>query len=158
MSYAGATGEVNAVLLAAEDVRALTFRSGTRARFTAPGSLTAGRFGLFHWDMPARSGGASPHFHRTFSESFYVLGGKIRLYNGASWVDATAGDFLYVPEGGIHAFRNDGEDASSMLILFAPGAPRERYFEELAEIGISGRQLSPEEWTDLYARHDQYMV
>ena len=45
-----------------------------------------------------------------------------------------------------------------MLILFAPGAPRERYFEELAEIAASGRELSQEEWTDLYARHDQYMV
>jgi hypothetical protein len=45
-----------------------------------------------------------------------------------------------------------------MLILFAPGAPRERYFEELAEIGASGRRLSDEEWTELYARHDQYMV
>ena len=45
-----------------------------------------------------------------------------------------------------------------MLLLFAPGAPRERYFEELAEIAWSGRQLSGGEWTELYARHDQYMV
>ena len=45
-----------------------------------------------------------------------------------------------------------------MLILFAPGAPRERYFEELAEIGASGRELTPEEWADVYARHDQTMV
>ncbi|WP_433257758.1 hypothetical protein ACQPYK_21440 [Streptosporangium sp. CA-135522] len=28
-----------------------------------------------------------------------------------------------------------------MLVLFAPGAPREAYFEELAEIVASGRQL-----------------
>jgi len=47
---------------------------------------------------------------------------------------------------------------ASLLILFAPGPPRERYFEELAEIGRTGRQLSPEEWTDLYARYDQFMV
>ena len=45
-----------------------------------------------------------------------------------------------------------------MLILFAPGAPRERYFEELAEIARSGRQLDRGEWTELYARHDQFMV
>ena len=43
-----------------------------------------------------------------------------------------------------------------MLILFAPGAPRETYFRELAEIAATGRTLSEEEWTDLYARHDQY--
>jgi hypothetical protein len=45
-----------------------------------------------------------------------------------------------------------------MLILFAPGPPREAYFTELAEINASGRTLSEDEWTELYARHDQYMV
>jgi hypothetical protein len=45
-----------------------------------------------------------------------------------------------------------------MLILFAPGIARERFFTEMAEIGDSGRALSPEEWTDFYARHDQFMV
>jgi hypothetical protein len=62
-----------------------------------------------------------------------------------------------VPPGGIHAFSNP-EGPASMLILFAPGAPREAYFEELAEIATSGRPLSQEEWTDLYRRHDQYMT
>jgi hypothetical protein len=74
------------------------------------------------------------------------------------WVEATAGDFIYVPQGGIHAFSNDSDATASMLILFAPGAPREAYFEELAEIANAGRTLTPEEWTELYARHDQYMV
>ena len=45
-----------------------------------------------------------------------------------------------------------------MLILFAPGAPREKYFIDLAEIATSGRQMSPEEYTAFLAGHDQYMV
>jgi hypothetical protein len=45
-----------------------------------------------------------------------------------------------------------------MLILFAPGAARERYFIEVDEIARSGRQLTDAEWTELWARHDQYMV
>ena len=42
-----------------------------------------------------------------------------------------------------------------MLILFAPGIARERYFEELAQIWTSGRRPTPEEMAALYARHDQ---
>lgn len=95
---------------------------------------------------------------RTFAESFFVLSGTVRLYNGEEWMDAAAGDFLYVPEAGVHGFRNDTDHAASMLILFAPGPPRERYFEDLAEISAAGRGLSDEEWTELYARHDQYMA
>ena len=45
-----------------------------------------------------------------------------------------------------------------MLILFAPGAPRETYFAELAEIARGDRRLTDEEWAQVYARHDQYMV
>ncbi len=156
MSYRG-HGDVSAIHCPNDGVDTLSLRS-TTARFIAPGALTGGRFGLFRWDMPARAGGASPHFHRTFSESFYVLSGTVQLYDGATWAAAKAGDFLYVPEGGVHGFRNDADEAASMLILFAPGPPRERYFEELASIFASGRELSDQEWTELFARHDQYMV
>ena len=45
-----------------------------------------------------------------------------------------------------------------MLMLFASGAPREKYFAELARIGESGRSLTEQEWAELYARHDQVMV
>ena len=158
MSYTGDGGEVSAVLVGTDDSPRVVMRSGTVGRFIAPGWRTDGRFGLFRWEMPAKSGGAGPHFHRTFSESFYVLSGSVVLYDGRSWTDATAGDFLYLPEGGVHGFRNESDAPASMLILFAPGAPRERYFEELAEIGAAGRELSQEEWAEVYARHDQMMV
>jgi quercetin dioxygenase-like cupin family protein len=127
------------------------------SRFVAPGSVTNGQYGLFEYDVEPRKG-PRPHFHRTFSEAFYVLDGTVGLYDGSGWVDAVVGDFLYVPEGGIHAFRNDGDAVAKMLILFAPGIARERFFTEIAEIHASGRSLSPEEWTEFHARHDQYMV
>ena len=127
-------------------------------RFVAPGSDTEGRLGLFRWDMAPSAGGPAAHFHKTFSESFYVLAGTVRLYDGEHWVEARAGDFLHVPDGVVHAFANDADEPASMLILFAPGAPRERYFEELAELARTGGRLSPEDMTELYARHDQYMV
>ncbi|HEX2047551.1 MAG TPA: cupin domain-containing protein [Acidimicrobiales bacterium] len=108
--------------------------------------------------MAPRAGGPAAHFHKTFSESFYVLASRVRLYDGEGWVEARADDFLHVPEGAVHAFANESGEPASMLILFPPGAPRERYFEELAEPARTGRRPSPEEMTELYARHDQYMV
>jgi len=156
MSYPGDTGEVSGRLMRAGDVEQLDRAGGTRTRFVAPGSFTRGQYGLFEWHMPAHAGGASPHFHKTFSESFYILSGTVQLYDGQSWADARTGDFLYVPAGGIHAFRNDSAQAASMLILFAPGAPREDYFRETAALAAAGRELTYDEWTELYARHDQF--
>jgi mannose-6-phosphate isomerase-like protein (cupin superfamily) len=90
------------------------------------------------------------------SESFFVLSGTVRIFDGRTWADCRSGDFVHVPPGGVHGFRNESGAAADMLILFAPGAPREGYFEELAEISASGRQLDDAEWVELYARHDQY--
>ena len=126
--------------------------------YLATGATTSGDFGLYRWEMTGPPTGPAPHFHRSITESFYVLSGTIRLYDGYDWTDATAGDYHFVPPGGIHAFRNESGEPASMLLLFTPGAPREAYFEGLAEIAASGRQPSQEEMTEFYRQHDQFMV
>ncbi len=156
--YTAAAGESSAVLRSGAEPPDLRIRADTAVHHLAIGAATDGAFGLYRWEMLGPPTGPAAHFHRTFSESFYVLSGTVGLFDGTRWTDAAPGDFLYVPPGGVHAFRNESGAPASMLLLFAPGAPREEYFAELAEIAASGRQLSEPEWTELYARHDQYMV
>ena len=156
--YLGNKGEISATYRAADQEPDLTIGSSSVLRYLATGGSTHGHFGLYRWDFGPRPAGPRAHFHRTMSESFFILSGKVQLFNGERWIAATEGDFLYVPEGGVHAFHNDSGDPASMLILFAPGAPREAYFEELAEIAASGRQLTDEEWIELGSRHDNYFI
>ncbi|GIH10375.1 hypothetical protein Rhe02_84420 [Rhizocola hellebori] len=155
MTYLGDSGETSAVLRQNISLLDMNPATGTKATFVAPGSVTRGEYGLFRWDMPANSGGAGSHFHRGFSESFYVISGQVSLFNGDKWLEVSEGGFLYVPPGGIHGFSNSADLPASMLIMFAPGIAREKYFEELAEIRATGRTLTEEEWADLFARHDQ---
>ncbi|MGH3763308.1 cupin domain-containing protein [Actinophytocola sp.] len=157
MTYVGDSGEISATYRPIAEVETLVRPTVTNA-FLATGSVTNGQFGLFQYSMAAHAGGPSAHYHKTFSESFYIVDGAVWLFNGDTWIEATAGDFLYVPEGGIHAFGNESDEPASMLILFAPAPPREKYFRELAELIDSGRELSPEEYAEFLARHDQYMV
>jgi mannose-6-phosphate isomerase-like protein (cupin superfamily) len=157
-SPGGQRAEASATLVEAQGPE--TVRTGPTSLVTliAPGSLTAERYGLFRYDLGPGGGGPAPHIHTGFSESFYVLSGRVTVFDGKEWVESGPGDFHYVPEYGVHGFRNDSDEPTSFLILFAPGTPREEFFKEIAEVMASGRQLSAEEWTDLYQRHDQYMV
>ena len=133
--------------------------AGTSAlRMVAPGSETAGRFGLVEYRLAPHSPGAAPHYHQTFSESFYVLTGQLTVYANGRWQPYRPGDFALVHERGVHGFRNDGDEPTSFLILFAPGIARERFFAEIVELRRGGRQPTPEEMTAFYARHDQVMV
>ena len=124
----------------------------------ATSEATGGRYSLYRIDLAAGSRGAEPHLHTRFAESFTVLRGEVALFDGARWVTAVEGDHLFVPERGVHGFRNDSDAPAAMLMMSTPGAPREDYFAELAEVFSSGRTLTPQEWTALYARHDQVMV
>jgi quercetin dioxygenase-like cupin family protein len=153
--YDGEPGLANAAFRPATQAAELTYPSGGTAHYLATGASTNGQFGLYRWEMAAPPSGPQPHFHRTISESFYVLSGTIRLFDGKQWIDGVPGDFLFVPEGGIHAFRNESGEPASMLILFAPGAPREDYFETPAKLA-GGLVLSDEGKAAFYLRHDTY--
>ena len=155
--FLGGTGEISATARPAVAAPELILPT-TNVHYLATGATTGGDFGLYRWEMTGPPSGPAPHFHRSITESFYVLSGTVRLYDGAEWTDATAGDYHFVPPGGIHAFRNDSGEPASMLLLFTPGAPREAYFEGLAELAASGRQPTPEEVTEFYRQHDQFMV
>lgn len=151
--YDGEGGEVSARLRRGTEAPDLVL-GNTGVHYLATGGSTEGAFGLYRWDMNGDRGGAAPHFHRSFSESFYVLSGTVSVYDGDAWVDAAAGDYAYVPPGGIHGFANHSDAPASMLILFSPGAPREQYFEALPTLGT----MNDEERSAFFRHHDNLYV
>lgn len=157
--YHGDTGEASAVLRPATTAPDVAEKPDTAIHYLATGAGTDGEFGLYRWESDGSTvAGPAPHFHRTISESFFILSGTMRLYDGRRWRDATAGDFLYVPKGGVHGFRNESGSPASMLLLFTPGAPREEYFETLAGLGTGRLTLTDEERAEFYLRHDNHWV
>ena len=135
--------------------RRTTTRSASSSTTTWPTSRhTDGDYGLYRVEIAPNGGGPGPHFHRAMSEAFFVLSGTVKLYDGTDWIDGHPNDFLYVPPGGIHGFRNEADEPTSILMLFAPGAPREAYFEGLAQLG----DLTDEERAEWFIKNDNFFV
>ena len=156
--YLGEGGEVTAIFRPSStppDIPAGTATAtGNRTHYLATGAGTGGEFGLYKVEMEPRSPGPSTHFHRSISESFYVLSGEVQIFDGERWTAGREGDFLYVPVGGLHAFKNTSDEPLSMLMLFSPGAPREEYFERVAEMAQRGGK----EFEDFLVKHDSFFV
>jgi mannose-6-phosphate isomerase-like protein (cupin superfamily) len=148
--YLGKGGEVSATYRSVDRAPELTSASGNTTHYLATGKSTHGLFGLYRLNMSPEPGGPGPHFHRTITESFFILSGTVKIYDGGHWIDARPGDFAHVPEGGIHGFRNESGQPASMLIHFAPGAPREGYFEGIRDLP----GMTEEEKAEFYLRHD----
>jgi quercetin dioxygenase-like cupin family protein len=115
---------------------------------------TGGDYGLYRVELAPKAGGPGPHYHRAMSEAFFVLSGAMELYDGREWVQGDQGDFLFVPPGGVHGFRNVADDPASILMLFAPGAPREHYFEGLAQL----HELTDDERREWFIANDNFFV
>jgi len=129
-------------------------RTGTRVHYLATGQATGGKFGLYRWEMGPAESGPDPHFHRTLTESFYVLEGSVAIFDGEHWIDTEPGDWIHVPEGGVHGFKNRSGSPAAMLIHFSPGAPREEYFERVGDM----RDRSEQERRAFFEKHDNHWV
>ncbi|MCP2256815.1 Mannose-6-phosphate isomerase, cupin superfamily [Streptoalloteichus tenebrarius] len=152
--YHGDEGEISAVFRPSDTPSDLTTPTGGRTDYLATKSSTNGDFGLYHVHMTAEAQGTSPHFHKAMSESFYILNGSLRVFDGERWFDANQGDFLYVPPGGLHSFGNESGEPVDFLMLFAPGAAREGYFEGIAHLA----SMTDEERAAFFVHHDSYFV
>jgi quercetin dioxygenase-like cupin family protein len=151
--YHGDSGEVTATLRPGDSPP--DYRSaGVDYHYLATQQSTEGDCGLYRVDLAPNAGGPGPHFHKTMAESFYVLSGRMRLYDGRSWVDGATGDYLYVPPGGIHGFRNEADEPASILMLFTPGAPRQAYFEGFPALAA----MTDDERRQFFVDHDNFFV
>ncbi len=155
--YDGDSGEISATVRVDDAAPEITYPNGNRVRYLATGATTQGLFGLYRWEFSGARSGPDAHFHRTMAESFYVLSGEVTIFDGQTWGLRRPGDWVHVPPGGIHGFRNESGAPASMLLHFAPGAPREGYFEGLARIA-AGEQPSPEEYAAFMEFHDNIWV
>jgi quercetin dioxygenase-like cupin family protein len=154
-TYHGETGEASAWIRPSATTPEIEYANGGSCEYLLTGPRSAGKLGVYRWSFGEKESGPDAHFHKSIAELFYVLEGEVRLYDGRGWQEAGAGDFLYVPEGGLHGFR--GGNHARMLLMFTPGAPREHYFETLASLGRGGT-MSPEERVEFMLRHDTYWV
>ncbi|MBO3743157.1 cupin domain-containing protein [Actinoplanes flavus] len=152
--YHGESGEKSAWHRPAGSKAELVYPNGTRVHYLATGASTGGLFGLYRWECGPEVTGPDPHFHRSISESFYILSGVMGIYNGERWIEAEPGDWVHVPIGGVHGFKNRSGAPVSMLLHFSPGAPREGYFEGLAHLD----EMSDDEKAAFYVEHDNIWI
>ena len=65
-------------------------------------------------------GGPPPHIHLNEDETFYVLEGTPTFRLGDERIVAGPGDFVNIPTGALHCFRNFSDAPMRMILTFTP--------------------------------------
>jgi mannose-6-phosphate isomerase-like protein (cupin superfamily) len=111
----------------------LRFEDGAdRGRVVVSGEETGGRYALMEWTVaPAATGGEppsyGPHTHQECEETFLIRSGTLEFLLGDQVTSLGPGDFVRVPAGVRHGYRNTSGQAVNMLVSFHP-AGLERLF------------------------------
>jgi mannose-6-phosphate isomerase-like protein (cupin superfamily) len=104
---------------------------GDRYIFLVTGAQSDGAYFIMEAIVPP-GGGPPAHIHHREQESFYVLEGTLDVRMGEEVVQASAGDFVHIPKGVVHSFRNTGDGLARQLVICSPSG-LERFFEETLE-------------------------
>lgn len=110
---------------------------GTLFTYLVTGAESAGSYFTLIVDVGPEAG-PPPHIHHLEEEQFYILEGQLTYWVGDQTFQANTGDFIHIPRGMVHSFRNG---PSRLLATFSP-AGIDGFFREVGE-SVKDRLESP---------------
>lgn len=106
-----------------------------RARIVISGEATNGVYSIMEWrvaTMPAQSESEvdyGVHLHRECEETFLIKTGSLRFLIGDQIVVLNEGDFVRVPKGVRHGYRNVSDAPVDMIVSFLPAGLEQLFFK-----------------------------
>ncbi len=132
MMSSGETGDKQGAVGVYPDGGRSIWLLGMLATFKAVSEETGGEYSLYELTVPPQLG-ALPHIHYAQTEAFYVLDGEVEFLKGEHTVRAGVGEFVFIPRGVVHSFKNVGQEPARFLGIDTPGGLAEKLLTGLGE-------------------------
>ena len=122
----------------------MTIPLGSHSALTylAVGADTGGAYALLHY-VAGPGTGSGFHTHQREDEAFYILSGTLQVALGEQTIIASPGQYLHIPRGQRHAFRNATTEPMTALVLLSP-AGLEQFFVDLAALSATSPNGLPD--------------
>jgi quercetin dioxygenase-like cupin family protein len=112
---------------------------------------TNGSIAIFEEVLPPGSG-TPLHIHHTSDEVIHIHSGNFVVRLGDEKRPAGEGDWIFIPRGLRHAWRNTGTAVGRAFFIFTPGAGA-KTVEEMRFLGKFALDITPEERDEIWKRH-----
>ncbi|MFD7446812.1 cupin domain-containing protein [Streptomyces sp. NPDC059909] len=94
--------------------------AGDEYTVKASANETNGSLGFIVGTVPPGNGPVA-HSHTRHDEAFFMLDGELEFLDGDKTFVASAGDFVFVPRGVRHRFKNISSRDAKSAFLYTPG-------------------------------------
>lgn len=109
---------------------------GMQVEIVVGAETTGGAYAMYRIETPAGVG-TPPHVQSQEDEAFYVLDGAFEVMRDGETTLAGPGEYVMIPRGVAHAFRNAGDSVGRLLGIASP-AGHERFFEDVDALAATG--------------------
>lgn len=113
--------------------RKFTFMTDT-ITIQASGDDTVDGRSIMHW-ISGVDGLAPNHVHERYKETLYILDGELEFTLGDESILVRSVDFIRVPPGTRHGFRNKSGCPVSMIVTLSPGGYEEIFYAYRTQTG-----------------------
>jgi quercetin dioxygenase-like cupin family protein len=117
-----------------------TIRGTDAITLIATAEETGGSIGVFE-DISSPGDGPPRHVHYGSDELFYLLEGEFLVLVWERQESVSAGTYVFVPRGTVHAYKVIGTERGRLLSAFIPGGP-ELAFEEFVKLRTEGEEVN----------------
>ena len=121
---------------------------------------TGGAYSVFE-DLIPPGAGPVPHTHTREDETIFVLEGELRAWLGGKQYDVKAGDFVHMPRGVQHYFKNVSEKPTRLLLSYTPGGFEQWFLDigtPVAGTDEKGPAIKPEDIKRAVSSAEKYGV
>lgn len=121
---------------------------------------TGGAYSVFE-DLIPPGAGPVPHTHTKEDETIFVIEGELRAWLGGKQYDLKAGDFVHMPRGVQHYFKNVSEKPTRLLLSYTPGGFEQWFLDigkPVARTDEKPPEIKPEDIKLAVAAAEKYGV
>jgi quercetin dioxygenase-like cupin family protein len=123
--------------------------------FVATAQGTGGALAIADAVVPPGNG-PPEHAHDDADESFYVIDGRTWMRAGGREFIVERGDYVFIPRGTPHTFKNRTQEPCRMILTYTPGG-MEQFFIEAGRAASAG-EPAPRLTADDIRRAEQAAV
>jgi mannose-6-phosphate isomerase-like protein (cupin superfamily) len=116
----------NHVISRAEEQRWLETALGERLSIRVSSSDVGGAYTIIQAIFPPHSG-PPLHVHLHEDEIFQITQGRLHFICNGEEFDAATGDFVVVPKGSPHTWRNNSDEPAHLIGTLTPGGADEMF-------------------------------
>jgi quercetin dioxygenase-like cupin family protein len=109
-----------------------------RLKFLRTKDDTAGSLDMFKMILQPNGRMPVPHYHESWDETIYGLGGVSTWTVDGKDIDLEPGETVFIKRGIVHGFSNRTTDAAKCLCTLTPGVLGPAYFREVGALISAG--------------------